>query len=285
MYKVANILIKVKNIYQSLNSERLSLFEVDSNEIADKIFEIHKVLDIEPPVGGSISYANNQFIISRNNGINTYYYHSNGEIYAKVEERTNGIDDIYIVEKLTNGEVHPYLFPSLLRLEKHLIEKDSAILHSSYIIRNGQAILFSAPSGGGKSTQAELWKKYKNAVIANGDKSIIAKEDDGWYTHGIPFSGSSDYCLNNKAPLSAVILLEKSPVNSIQRVDLAGFNRVYSQLTVNPWDREFCNKLMDFAIELCSNVPIYIYSCTKEEAAVDFLEDYLIKEGVLDGVF
>lgn len=285
MYKIANILIEVKNIIPSLNSKRLDLFKVNDDNKPDKIFDLCIVSEIEPPCESSISYVNNQFIVVQKNGTDIFYYHFNGEIYAKVEEYNDGINNIYIVEKLAHGNLHPYLFPSLLRLEKYLIEKNSGILHSSYIIYNNQSILFSAPSGGGKSTQAELWKKYKNAVIANGDKSIICKDNDKWYSCGIPFSGSSDYCLNKKTPLSAIILLEKGLENKIERVDLKGFNRVYSQMTVNPWNKEFCNKILDFTIDICTNVPVYIYTCTKEEDAVDYLYNYLVEEGILNGIF
>lgn len=285
MYKIADILIDVKNMIQSLYSERLDLFEVNGNKKADTVFDLYITSEIEPPCESSIFYANNQFIVVKKKDLYIFYYHFNGYIYAKVEEYNDGINNIYIVEKLAHGNLHPYLFPSLLRLEKYLIEKNSGILHSSYVIYNNQSILFSAPSGGGKSTQAELWKKYKNAIIANGDKSIICKENDKWYSCGIPFSGSSDYCLNIKKPLSAIILLEKGLENKIERVDLKGFNRVYSQMTVNPWDKEFCNKILDLTIDICTNVPVYIYSCTKEEDAVDYLYNYLVEEGILNGIF
>ena len=42
-------------------------------------------------------------------------------------------------------------------LEHLLATQRAVILHSAYIDYKGKAILFSAPSGTGKSTQAELW--------------------------------------------------------------------------------------------------------------------------------
>ena len=45
-----------------------------------------------------------------------------------------------------------------------LAEHGGVVLHSSYIItQRGEALLFSAPSGTGKSTQAELWRKFAGA--------------------------------------------------------------------------------------------------------------------------
>ena len=40
-----------------------------------------------------------------------------------------------------------------------LAKRGGVVLHSSYVLtKQGEALLFSAPSGTGKSTQAELWR-------------------------------------------------------------------------------------------------------------------------------
>lgn len=178
---------------------------------------------------------------------------------------------------------HRYFLPTLLGLERVLIYKNSFILHSSYISLDKQGILFTAPSGGGKSTQADLWMKYKKAEILNGDKNIVGKDNSNWYIYGTPFSGSSQYCVNRSTPLNAIIILEKGPENIVKRLDLKGFSKIFSQTTVNPWDQEFSAKIMDLIMRVCSEVPIYLYSCTKDESAVDDLYEVLVKDGVLHG--
>ena len=60
------------------------------------------------------------------------------------------------------NEVASYLLPSklldLLSFERVILQNNGVILHSSFIKYNDYAILFSGPSGVGKSTQANLWK-------------------------------------------------------------------------------------------------------------------------------
>lgn len=175
----------------------------------------------------------------------------------------------------------PFFIPSLLCLERVLIEKETFVFHSSNINFKNQSILFTGNSGGGKSTQADLWAKYKDAEILNGDRNILGKEENQWFTYGTPFSGSSPYCVNKKNPLDAIIILEKGPINQIRRLDIQGFNQIFSQVTVNPWDKEFCNKIMDLIIQLCNEIPIYVYSCTKDESAVNYLYETLVKDGVI----
>ena len=46
-------------------------------------------------------------------------------------------------------------------LEKQAIKDHSMILHSAYMCYEDTAVLFSAPSETGKSTQAGLWEKYR----------------------------------------------------------------------------------------------------------------------------
>lgn len=72
-----------------------------------------------------------------------------------------------------------------LDLNHILLERNAVVLHASYIEHEGDAVLFCAPSGTGKSTQAELWKKYRSARIINGDRCLIRKGEAGFTAGGI----------------------------------------------------------------------------------------------------
>ena len=85
--------------------------------------------------------------------------------------------------------------------------RHALILHSSYLDVNGQALLFSGPSGIGKSTQADLWVRHRGAAILNGDKSLLIREPDGWYAHGWPICGSSGICRNESRRIRAIVML------------------------------------------------------------------------------
>ena len=68
-------------------------------------------------------------------------------------------------------------------------------------------ILFSGPSGIGKSTQAGLWTKYRKARVINGDRTLLKKENGRWMSLGWPICGSSEICYNEAYPVKAVIFL------------------------------------------------------------------------------
>ena len=80
---------------------------------------------------------------------------------------------------------------SSVSLAQMLLPQNAFFLHSSFISVDGKAVLFSAPCGTGKSTQAALWEKHRQAEIINGDKAGLLVEN-GVYACGVPFCGTSN---------------------------------------------------------------------------------------------
>jgi hypothetical protein len=66
------------------------------------------------------------------------------------------------------------------------------VIHASAIEHNGKGIIFSAPSGTGKSTQASLWEKYMGARVLNDDCPVIRIDDGHPNVYGTPCSGSTE---------------------------------------------------------------------------------------------
>ena len=51
-----------------------------------------------------------------------------------------------------------------------LLTKGVLHLHSSFVLYKDKALVFTAPSGIGKTTQAELWRDFQGALIVNGGR-------------------------------------------------------------------------------------------------------------------
>ena len=60
-----------------------------------------------------------------------------------------------------------------------------------------------------QDTQAELWRDFQGALIVNGDACLLRRMEDGWHAFGTPVHGSSPYCENREAPLSALVVLKQ----------------------------------------------------------------------------
>lgn len=163
-----------------------------------------------------------------------------------------------------------------LNFEYLLMENRSVILHASYIEKDGKALLFTAPSGTGKSTQADLWAEYRQAEIINGDRAVITIVDGVVYAAGIPFAGSSSYCKNRTLPLEAIVYLKQAPHNKIVELNgITAFCKVWEGCTVNNWNQENINKAIDLIQQIISKVPVYQLECTPDERAVIALEQML----------
>lgn len=271
MYRIGHINLEIVHIYRNQFLERLVPFHIAAGE-ADVTYEVIYVEKFPFSNKDRIIYKNRVLAVAVSPANRIKYIHMAEDVpYALVERFTSTYYKIFLQKDIFGYKLHPYVLPDLLHLEQILIERNMVVLHSSYIESEGSAILFTAPSGGGKSTQAELWKKYRGARIINGDKSIIGYENGRWYAYGIPFSGSSIYCLNESYPVKAIVVLEKGEKNALYRQDIQAFSKVFSQMPLNVWDKKFCAKTMDLAADICSQIPVYHYICNREQDAVEIL--------------
>ena len=171
------------------------------------------------------------------------------------------------------------VFLSPFALEKQAIQENGLILHCAYISWNNTAILFSADSGVGKSTQADLWKKYRNVQIINGDRALIRQKENGWYACGWPVCGSSGICKRETLPIRQIVMLQQSKTNKVTEVrGIMAVKKVLPQITVNRWNREFQTSVMNLVELLLQDVPVCMLECDISERAVTCLEEYLIKD-------
>jgi hypothetical protein len=148
------------------------------------------------------------------------------------------------------------------------------VLHSSFIIVNGVALLFTGPSGIGKSTQASLWQEYASADIINGDRSLIRLDD--LTANGVFYSGTSRICQNASAPIRAIVLLSKSGENTLRRAGAKeAFAALLSQCAYYQWDAESASRMTLLAAQLVERANVYCLSCRVDESAVRLLQNEL----------
>ena len=163
---------------------------------------------------------------------------------------------------------------------EHLIARNRGVVfHCSFINRGGKAILFTAPSETGKSTQADLWQKYRGTEIVNGDRAAIRLADGVLLAEGIPFAGSSQYCKNQSLPLGAIVYLAQAPHTTIRRMrGYEAFSRIWEGISINTWDKQDLELASDTVKRIAESVPVFHMPCTPDEAAVIALEQALAQQ-------
>lgn len=174
-----------------------------------------------------------------------------------------------------------------------LIDRDIVLFHSSALMIEGKAVLFSAPSGTGKSTHARIWRETfgERVTMINDDKPLISigrtevktvgRADDTTAggadnitigrvpvrVYGTPWCGKHSLENNISAPLSAVFWLKQGKDNSVVGLDdRSAFAHILNQI-YRPNDEVLMRKTIMLAGRLLENVEFFEITCNMEKEA------------------
>ena len=203
IYKIGEYYIDWKDTnFPLINDQFYDKFLVNEIKDNNKIISIKtKYLDLESIVKNYevINYTSSSEFYQTDKGLLVIYHWARCRfaIGFYLDDLDQEEVIIYFNKKMDEQiPITANWFFSICGLHHILLKKNMPILHASYIEYNNKAILFAAPSGVGKSTQASLWKEYKDATIVNDDRVLIGCNNENWYAYGYPSTGSSKICLN-----------------------------------------------------------------------------------------
>lgn len=193
--------------------------------------------------------------------------------------RVTELEEGSLLAEITPGaaaQPGSYLVLRWLDLPGFFLKRGAVFLHASLVRRQDRAILFTGRKQIGKSTQAELWRRFRGAEVVNGDRALLRLIDGVWTACGSPFCGTSGICVNEQVPLEAVVLLRQSSCSRIETADLKmAYAAFLSGCTFDPQDRSAAERVLAIAEQIHREVPMLQLSCTPDEAAVVCLEKTL----------
>ena len=238
---------------------------------------VYEYVDTLPEPQGKLLYEQPDFSVYQiPEGHVRYIGVCNG--YARAEHRGK----LHLVQVKKNPVTSRIGIKTVLEAMEveHLIARnDGFVFHCSYIVNDGMAVLFTAPSETGKSTQADLWAKYRGAEIINGDRAAIRLAEGKLLAEGIPFAGSSKYCKNRSLPIKAIVYLGQAPKTSIRKLrGYEAFSKIWEGVSVNTWDREDLERVSAVVQKTAEQIPVFHMPCTPDESAVLALEEALRKQ-------
>lgn len=143
--------------------------------------------------------------------------------------------------------------------------------HSSSLMLDGEAYVFSAPSGTGKSTHTALWRKRfgEHVTMINDDKPIIRKKGDKFYIYGTPWMGKANIGSNLCAPVRAVYILQRGTENFARRVEPGKVFKQLLEATVIPAKKETMSTLLGLLDEFFSTTPLFLLTCNTDDEAAE----------------
>ncbi len=237
--------------------------------------------EISPPAGDYISTSMGYRKYFRNGeSYQIYDVLKEPDVYSagidyNVSEKTAKAR-LFDVENLGGAPIDLRSFNMLGEIFRYFVLNNSGmVLHSSSMAYRGRGIMFSAPSGTGKSTHTGLWRKYyaDDVTMVNDDSPVLRFSEEGIKLCGSPWSGKTDINHNISVPLEAIVMLWQSPENTIRKLsaDEAVF-RLMNEVT-----RPAYNELMEVTLKniekIIQTVPVYMLGCNISQEAVELVKN------------
>ncbi len=200
----------IKDVQWTIQVEHVGNIDLSNSQL---LFEGVNEFQINIPYKWSIYNKNGLRII--------YFEFENHQIIKRGTAVLNfEKKSISVGLELLHNEVFsldPFFHPlGVLILTEVMSESSGFLIHASGVNDLGKGYLFSAVSGTGKSTMANLWAR-KGATIINDDRLIVRFSAEGEfsiYNTPMPYYQDAGKC----APLKACFLLKQSSENYMTRL-------------------------------------------------------------------
>lgn len=163
---------------------------------------------------------------------------------------------------LENNVVH-------LLLAEKLVFYNVLMLHGSALCMDGEAYIFTAPSGTGKSTHSRLWREAfgERIWMINDDKPMLQIKDDGVMVFGTPWDGKHRLSRNSSAPLKAIVWLYRDEQNHIEPMSKVEAFPVLLNQAFGKTDPTIMTRVMNLEKELLDKAAYYKLGCNMESDA------------------
>ncbi len=157
------------------------------------------------------------------------------------------------------------------KIAEALLDYGVLLVHGSCIAVDGEAYLFTAKSGTGKSTHTRLWREYfgDRAVMVNDDKPLLKVTENGVIAYGTPWDGKHHLNVNIAVPLKTICLLERGAENEIIAVKPKDSFAVLLQQVYRPAKYDAMQKMLDILEVMLTTTKSYRLRCNMEPEAAN----------------
>ena len=162
----------------------------------------------------------------------------------------------------------PFLERSVFqrRIADLLVSRDVLMLHGSTVSVDGEAYLFTAPCGTGKSTHTRYWMSLfgDRAVMVNDDKPFLHVSSSGVMAYGSPWNGKHGLSTNVCVPLKGICLLHRGSENTIWRADAVKMRDLLAHQLHVPDEPILSHRVGVLLDVLLERVPLWEMHCNKD---------------------
>lgn len=155
------------------------------------------------------------------------------------------------------------------QISERVLETGRFLFHGSVLSFDGQGVLFTAPSGTGKSTHAALWRRVfgDRVVMVNDDKPLLTVGETCVFASGTPWDGKHRLSENITVPLRAIVLLSRGETNEIAPIGSgAAYPRLLGQ-TYRPAAPALLARTLELLDRALARTSLYALRCTPSPEA------------------
>lgn len=144
------------------------------------------------------------------------------------------------------------------KISEEMLSFDTFLMHGAVVAFGQDAFMFTAESGTGKTTHVKKWLENKReCYIVNGDKPLIKITDTQAIACGSPWAGKEHLYTNTMVPLKAIILMERSEENHIEKISFGDAFTFLLMQTHRPCDGIKMIKTLELLMQLNDKVSFF----------------------------
>jgi len=106
-------------------------------------------------------------------------------------------------------------------------------------------------------------------TVINGDKVLVRLAESEVLAYGLPWKGSSEYCLNRRIRIKAIVIPMHSSVNKITRLDTLGIvEKLMPHVFLPHWDKRCLELALSAFDTLQTEISVWLLECRPDKEAV-----------------
>lgn len=254
-YLIADMVIEFDYRYDQYFKNNIEHYIYEGSRPVDHTIVVKYALELEPPT------SKLHRIFSKSvSGL---------KAYMNYDEKFRNIEIWIDEDTFTDAATAEYVYTGMIFLE--LAQLHGLLpLYGSAISYKGDVILFSAPSGTGKSTHARMWEHlFKDDVRwVNDDKPLLDVSKEGIYVYGAPFSGQYISNTNEKKPLKAIVFLKQGITDEVEKLNDKEALKHLMINTLRPNDAAIWDQTLTHFDQIIKDIPIYMLDASLSISAV-----------------
>ncbi len=161
-----------------------------------------------------------------------------------------------------------------LMIANRLMRDEGFLLHASGIGTPNGVILFTGPSGAGKTTLCQLSQQVADCTQLCDERIAVRRDPTsptGYRAYGTPWPGEGNIYNRINGPLAAIFLISHAEANWLQPAhDSHALTWLMREIFPTVWNKDGLTLTLDFIAGLLEELPCYEYGFVPTVEAISY---------------